>query len=77
MKTQYTYIHFELLGDTGKTTRWCCRNTRSNSVLGGIYWNGAWRQYCFHPFPETVFSSGCLEDIQDFIGQLMEQRRKP
>ena len=40
-------------------------------------WYGAWRQYCFFPYPETVFSAGCLKDVQEFIEALMAERRKP
>lgn len=45
-------------------------------VLGTIKWWGSWRQYCFFPNEETVFSKGCMNDLSDFIEKLMEHRKK-
>ena len=44
--------------------------------LGLIKWYGPWRQYCFYPEPQTVWNTGCLEDIQDFLNVLKEERKK-
>jgi hypothetical protein len=38
-------------------------------------WYGAWRQYCFFPSEEMIFSSGCMQDIIKFIQNLMEEWR--
>ena len=76
MKDQYQFIHFEQQFFPGRaTTVWICRNNKSNISLGIVAWNGGWRQYCFYPEREMVFSSGCLADIQDFIRQLKEERK--
>ena len=76
MRTEYTYIAFQEIGssESGKTTRWTVRNRRSSDPIGKILWYGPWRQYCFFPDDATVYSVGCLADIQDFIGQLKESR---
>jgi len=79
MKTKYRYIHFEQgnnfidsllfnLPDDKKET-WHCK-TRSGNTIGIVAWYGQWQQYCLFPEENTVFNSGCLENIQHFLGQL-------
>jgi len=46
-----------------------------NAYLGYIAWNGGWRQYCFYPDPECVWSHDCLTELATFIKQLMEERK--
>jgi hypothetical protein len=72
LKTKFKYIYFEQVSDTGKTSRWACYNNSSNDLLGGVYWYSRWRQYCFFPQYETVFSAGCLEDMNTFMKALRE-----
>ena len=70
MKTEFEYIEFtELLG-TGKTKRFLCLNRRYKEALGEVKWHGAWRQYCYFPTVQAVYSAGCLNDITEFIKQL-------
>lgn len=62
----------------GRKTREYFVMSKSQGVrLGVIKWYGSWRQYCFFPVPgaETVWSAGCLTDIQDFLAKLKEERR--
>ena len=76
MKTKYKYIHFKQIPDQKKKTSiWRCLNNKSLVHLGIIKWYAPWRQYCFTPYQNTVFNKGCLEDINDFITQLMEDRK--
>ena len=75
MKTKYKYIHFDQIPSKTKTSIWLCLNNKSLGTLGWVKWHGAWRQYCFFPQPTTVFNKGCMEDINDFITQLMEERK--
>jgi len=78
VKTEYEYIQFnEIAHESRKTRLFDCYNKRSLDVLGFVHWYSPWRQYCFSPSSKTVYSSGCLRDVQDFITQLMEERRKP
>ena len=70
MKTEYQYIHFSELIPQGKTSKWSCRNLKSNEELGIVKWHSGWRQYCYFPTVEAVYSNGCLNDIVDFIRQL-------
>lgn len=75
MKIEYEYIYFELEEQKPKTTVWSCRNKNSGDLIGEIKWYGSWRQYCFYPWTNTIFSKGCLEDINTFITILMEKRK--
>ena len=42
--------------------------------LGIIKWYTPWRQYVFFPESETLYSSGCLQDISNFISKMMSER---
>ncbi len=76
MITEFEYIKFRELPNPGKSTQvFDCLNKKSGTVIGMVLWYGAWRQYCFFPADQTVFSAGCLADTQKFIRQLMEERK--
>lgn len=45
-------------------------------VLGTIRWWSGWRQYCFMPSANRVFSKGCMNDIVSFLDELKEERRR-
>ena len=78
MTTRFKFIHFnEVPNNSDKTTKWLCRNNKTEEILGTVQWYGPWRQYCFLPSPgyELVFSAGCLGDIEGFIARLMEKWR--
>jgi len=77
MKTEYKYFHFEVWPKTqlNKTQTWFCYSNSSKDILGVVKWFGKWRRYCFFPEGETVFSSGCLNDIVDFVNQLNEKHK--
>ncbi len=51
------------------------RSVHGGHLLGVIKWYGAWRQYAFFPEANTLYSAGCLQDIQDHIKFLMERRK--
>jgi hypothetical protein len=75
MKERYRYISFSQVLVKGRTTTtWHCLNNSSRELLGVIQWFGSWRQYCYFPKADTVYSKGCMEDINDFIEQLMKAR---
>jgi hypothetical protein len=76
MKTDYEYIRFVAIpNQSRKTDLYACYNKRSMDVLGMVFWYAAWRQYCFQPRAHTIYSAGCLQDVKDFIGQLMMDHR--
>lgn len=75
MKIQYKYIYFVDLSSLypkRKTSVWRC-DSRNGDSLGYIAWFSRWRQYCFYPRKGTVYSTGCMNDIIDFIKQLKEK----
>ena len=76
MKTHYDYIHFEHVEDKPKTSVWRCLNSRGNQELGLVKWHTPWRTYCYFPTVQAVYNTGCLNDICDFIEQLMNKREK-
>ena len=75
MQFEYKYIYFELYERKPKTLVYSCCNNNSHNILGFIKWYAPWRQYCFFTSEVTIFNKGCMEDIIDFINQLMEQRK--
>jgi hypothetical protein len=78
MKIDYEYLHFKrLMDDSGKskTTKWSCCNKKSGGELGIVKWYPGWRQYCYFPTVQAVYSVGCLKDIAEFIEQLMDNRK--
>lgn len=72
MKTEFEYIRFEQIVRPVKTTYWACRS-KGGDLLGLVHWHGPWRQYCFFAEGETIFSAGCLRDIQAFLKDLNVQ----
>ena len=71
---KYEYFDVYLYIEKPKTNIYILVS-RHGDTLGEIRWWGSWRQYCFFPAEETVFSRGCLKDIQDFIESEMEKRK--
>lgn len=71
IKKRYAYIEIVQVQSFTKTKRFIVKNNKSGSSIGWIQWYGPWRQYCFFPIAETVYSAGCLQDIHDFISAAM------
>ena len=70
------WIRFDEIPNEKKKTKTFEINTKdSNALLGHIKWYGAWRCYAFYPEPNTVFERTCMNDIQNFINNLMTQRK--
>ena len=51
-------------------------NHRSGAPIGIVGWYPPWRQWCFFPHAETVWSEVCLRDVLDFIGRLPKRGPK-
>jgi len=75
MKNYITFEEVKKAGDTGKTKRWLVIALSNRACLGAIKWHGAWRQYCFFPCEETLWSNGCLADVMAFIEAHKNDRR--
>ena len=68
----YEYIQMSWAGSSpsGKTQKYTVYAKKYGSKLGTIKWFAHWRQYAFMPDPQTVFSAGCMDDINHFIRSL-------
>jgi hypothetical protein len=65
---EYKYLAFvEIQNHKGRSRIFECRNKRYQDVLGLIKWYPSWRQYCYFPTVQAVYSAGCLDDIANFI----------
>ena len=56
-----------------KTHRYSIGN-KSGRYLGLIKWSGGWRQFAFFPEGATIWSAGCLKDVQTFLLALKTNR---
>ena len=81
------YIHKGTKRRWGKEDKWVRYKTywygiRKNSksglceILGVIQFNGGWRQFVFMPQPDTYWSRGCLEKINEFLDILNKDFRR-
>ena len=61
-----------------KTKVFSIMSKTDNSEIGEIKWYPAWRQYCLCTIPEiqTIYSTGCLQAISEFITKLNEKHKK-
>jgi hypothetical protein len=72
MKTRFQFIHFDEQVAKEPTIHpaYTCRNNKSGETLAEILWDSAWRCYIMRVRPYTIWSMGCLEDVQAFVQQL-------
>jgi hypothetical protein len=66
LEASYKYIDFVKIEATSKTGKWACK-TKAGVALGQVSWYPGWRQYCYFPGCQAVYSAGCLSDIADFL----------
>ncbi|GAG95866.1 unnamed protein product [marine sediment metagenome] len=64
------YLEFTIMEQKPKTKVIGVTSKLHGDILGIIKWYNGWRQYCFYPEQYTIFSMGCLEDIQSYIKEL-------
>jgi hypothetical protein len=69
------YLLFTVNCIKGKTKVIDIVNLHHHEVIGEIKWFGRWRQYCFFPIAETVWNKTCLDDVQEVIKKLMDERK--
>jgi hypothetical protein len=73
----YKYLCFEELESKPKTKQFAVKNKSSNFILGFVKWYAPWRRYCFFVNQaDLVFDAGCLGDIQNFLIELMLERKE-
>lgn len=60
------YLEFTLIAEKPKAK--IIVKSKTHPVrLGIIKWWTNWRQYVFLPEKDTLYSAGCLEEIQSYI----------
>jgi hypothetical protein len=72
----FEYLVLERVPDEKrKTLLVSVLSRRHGDLLGMIRWYGPWRQYVFVPEPGTLYSHGCMSDIETAIRALMDDRK--
>lgn len=76
MDFDFEYLVLEETPDDKKKTKTIeVLSRRHGDLLGTLKWYGPWRQYVFFPEPGSLYSSGCLADIETAISTLMSNRK--
>ena len=72
-----SYIKFTDNGTSpsGKTKRWTVESVAGGPALGTVRWYAPWRKYTFQS-TESVFDSGCLQEITDFVKSETEKHKE-
>ena len=65
----------EVPDDKKKTMTVDVLSRRHGDLLGVIKWYSSWRQYVFVPSEGTLYSAGCLADIETAVTELMNDRK--
>jgi hypothetical protein len=60
------YLDFESTESSTKTDHWSVQNHKTHTELGIVKWAGTWRQYCYFPTINAMYSASCLKDIAEF-----------
>jgi len=76
MKTETKYLRFVMAEQKTKTQVWHIISKKWGNVLGVIRWYGPWRQYVFYPEKDTIWNKDCLDDVKNFLQDLMTERSK-
>lgn len=74
MTDKKKYIEFSLLEEKPKTKVYAVINIKFGNVLGIIKWYPSWRKYCFFSEGSVIYDVICLDNIRDFIQDLMDER---
>lgn len=70
-----TYLDFKFIGELPKTKVYEVVNKLNGTALGEIRWYGPWRKYTLQPYSDTVWHTGCLNEVHRFIEKLMAERK--
>ncbi len=73
-----TFLNFVLTPhvEGHKTSIWNVMNKDMTFQLGRVAWYSQWRRYCFLAEPNTIYDTGCLNEISKFIETEMSKRKK-
>lgn len=64
------------IDNDGKKTKKFEVISHSGNYLGIIKWYGAWRQYVFFPVENSIFSIGCLKDLENALETIKDERNE-
>jgi hypothetical protein len=76
MENMKKYVYFELAERKPKTSVFHVRAKSDGTFLGAIYWYFPWRGYVFEPDAGTIWSKGCLQQVKEFLEELMKERKE-
>jgi hypothetical protein len=72
------YLQFREINYEGRKTKTFLVSSTSfdrlNEDIAEIKWYSAWRSYCLFPFVQTIWDKNCLNEINDKIDELMNER---
>jgi hypothetical protein len=63
----YKWIFIFRTSEGKRTNKYSVRNKKTGHILGKLIWHTGWRQYCYFPRADCVYSAGCLKDIAGFL----------
>ena len=75
MKTKYKYLVFKERVLPDRKTKFFYVYNKYDNYLGEASWNAPWRKYCYTSLSNVRYDASCLADIQDFLNQLMAERK--
>ena len=76
MNKQEKYLVFNVLKGLSKTNVYEVKNRLTGVPIATIRWYGPWRKYTLQPLSDTIWHTGCLREVADFIDGLMGARKK-
>lgn len=69
------FLDFADVTPPGRKTRVILVDSRRHGgTLAVVKWYARWRQYAFQPEADTVWSDGCLQDVQALLKELKAER---
>ena len=75
LERKYKYFQTLWYESKPKTAVFMLVTNSRYDVLGFVKWYAPWRQYCFFPDKDMVYSRGCMREINEFIDLLMDDRK--
>lgn len=74
---EFIDITDDLPGMRGRKTRvFAVNNKEMHTWIGKIKWYSPFRKYSFFPYEDMVFEATCMQDITDFLVELMEKHKQ-
>lgn len=74
-----TYKYFSVLTapepPPGRKTRDYEIISPTSGIIGRIAWYGPWRQFCFEPLGNTVWSDSCLKDLRTALTAVKQHHK--